>query len=409
MKRREAIWRQSSREISEAELARIIAGVNPLVAKVLEKALGSKDLNETEGEILARVQGEELEALVITANLLRKRAIGDTVTYIVNRNINFTNICSGNCGFCAFRVAPESPEALLYSLEEIGRRAREAWERGATEVCIQGGLHPDLNPNYYRDILLTVKESAPQIHIHAFSPMEITYGAEKAGMPVREYLTILREAGLDSMPGTAAEILVPEVRKIIAPKKMGVEKWVEVIRSAHKLGIPTSSTILYGHIEHPEHWVKHILLLRSIQQETGGFTELVPLGFVHPNTLLYREGLSRPGPLLEEHLKVHALSRLLLKGWINHVQVSWVKMGPKVSQLCLKGGADDFGGTLMEESISRLAGAKQGENMNPEMFRKLIWEIGRIPAQRSTTYAILNRFPLPSTPSAAECAFGKHA
>jgi FO synthase len=199
------------------------------------------------------------------------------------------------------------------------------------------------------------------------------------------------------------------VRKILAPKKMGVEKWVEVIRSAHKLGIPTSSTILYGHIEHPEHWVKHILLLRSIQQETGGFTELVPLGFVHPNTLLYREGLSRPGPLLEEHLKVHALSRLLLKGWINHVQVSWVKMGPKVSQLCLKGGADDFGGTLMEESISRLAGAKQGENMNPEMFRKLIWEIGRIPAQRSTTYAILNRFPLPSTPSAAECAFGKHA
>jgi len=382
-------------ENSEARLGRVISRLEPHVARLLEKALGSEDLNEAEGVILAQMEGEELKALLLVADLLRKRVVGDTVTYVVTRNINYTNICSVGCHFCAFRVVPGHARAVLYTLEEIGDRAKEAWERGATEVCVQGGLPLDLPPYYYRDIVLAIKAAAPQIHIHAFSPMEVAYGAEKTGMDLRDYLRMLRDAGLGSLPGTAAEILVPEVRKIIAPNKMTVAQWVEVIQTAHRLGIPTSSTILYGHIERPEHWVQHLLLLRSIQQENGGFTELVPLRFMHQNTELYRNGLCKTGPLLEKDLKVHALSRVLLKGWINHVQVSWVKMGREVCQLCLQGGADDFGGTLMEESISRLAGSNEGQNMEPGEFHCLILKIGRIPAQRSTTYQILKRFPQP--------------
>lgn len=382
-------------ENSEARLGRVISRLKPHVARLLEKALGSADLNEEEGVILAQMKGEELKALLLVADLLRKRVVGDTVTYVVTRNINYTNICSVGCRFCAFRVVPGHARAVLYTLEEIGDRAREAWERGATEVCVQGGLPLDLPPYYYRDIVLAIKAAAPQIHIHAFSPMEIAYGAEKTGMDLRDYLRMLRDAGLGSLPGTAAEILVPEVRKIIAPNKMTVAQWVKVIQTAHKLGIPTTSTLLYGHIERPEHWVQHLLLLRSIQQENCGFTELVPLRFMHQNTELYRNGLCKTGPRLEEDLKVHALSRVLLKGWINHVQVSWVKMGRKVCQLCLQGGADDFGGTLMEESISRLAGSNEGQNMEPGEFHCLISKIGRIPAQRSTIYQILKRFPEP--------------
>jgi 7,8-didemethyl-8-hydroxy-5-deazariboflavin synthase CofH subunit len=381
-----------AQEDGEKRLERVLSRLDHSLAGLLEKALGPKDLNEEEGMALAQAEGEELQALRLAADLLRKRAVGDTVTYVVTRNINYTNVCEVECSFCAFRVPPGSADAVLYTLEEIGRRAKEAWEQGATEVCVQGGLPSDLRPSYYREILQAIKEVAPQIHIHAFSPMEIAYGAERNGMDLRDYLKMLREAGLGSLPGTAAEILVPEIRRIIAPHKIDVPQWVNVIRTAHELGIPTTSTILYGHIESPLHWVQHLLLLRSIQQETGGFTELVPLGFIHRNTEIYRQGVARPGPSLEEHVKVHALSRLLLKGWINHVQVSWVKMGRRVCQYCLQGGADDFGGTLMEESISRLAGSEEGENMEPEAFQSLIREIGRVPAQRSTTYKILRRF-----------------
>jgi 7,8-didemethyl-8-hydroxy-5-deazariboflavin synthase CofH subunit len=386
-------YKRITEENGEARLGRVIGGLKPPVARLLEKALGPKDLDETEGIVLAGLEGEELRALRLAADLLRKKVVGDTITYVVTRNINYTNVCSVGCRFCAFRVAPGNAGAVLYTLEEIGGRAKEAWERGATEVCVQGGLHPDLPPYYYRDILLAIKAAAPQVHIHAFSPMEIAYGAERTGMELREYLRMLLEAGLGSLPGTAAEILVPEVRKIIAPNKMTIEQWVRVIRTAHDLGIPTTSTMLYGHVERPEHWVQHLLILRSIQQENGGFTEIVPLGFLHQNTELYRKGLCRSGPLLREHLKVHALSRVLLKGWINHVQVSWVKMGRTFCQQCLEGGADDFGGTLMEESISRLAGSEEGQNLEPEEFQRLIREIGRIPAQRSTTYKTLKRFP----------------
>ena len=385
------------RESSEAELNHLLGKLGSPVARALEKALRTKNLDQAEGLILAEAEGDDLHALLLTADLLRKRAVGDTITYVTTRNINFTNICSIGCTFCAFRTGPESPEAVFYSLEEIGTKAKEAWERGATEVCVQGGLAKDLRPTIYRDMLLTIKRAAPEIHIHAFSPMEVIYGAEKMGIGLREHLKMLREAGLGSLPGTAAEMLVPEIRKIICPNKMSVEQWVEVIRTAHNLGIPTTCTMLYGHVERPEHWVQHLLLLRSIQQETGGFTEIVPLGFMHKNTELYEKGWARPGPSIAEHLKVHALARLLLKGWIDHVQVSWVKMGRKVCQNCLQGGADDFGGTLMEENISRLAGSTEGQNMEPEEFHRLIREIGRIPAQRSTTYQILKRFPPPKT------------
>jgi len=380
-------------EDSEEELGRILGTIERPVARLLEKALGPDDLSESDGIVLAHVAGEELHALVLAADVLRKRAVGDTITYVITRNINFTNVCFIGCTFCAFKTGPKSPTAWNHSLQDVGKKAREAWERGGTEVCVQGGLPRKLEPYYYRDILRAILEAVPKIHIHAFSPMEVTYGVEKTGMDLRDYLKMLREAGLDSIPGTAAEILDPEIREVLSGNKVTVEQWVKVIRTAHELGIPTTSTIMYGCIERPEHWVRHMLLLRSIQQETGGFTEFVPLGFIHNNTIVYRRGLARAGATLEEHLKVHALGRILLKGWINHVQVAWVKMGPKVSQWCLRGGADDFGGTLMEESISRLAGSEEGENMDPEEFQDLIRQIDRIPAQRSTTYKILKRFP----------------
>lgn len=392
-------------EDSEEELGRILGRVGKPVAGVLEKALGPADLSEEDGLTLAAATGEELRALVLAADVLRRRAVGDTITYVITRNINFTNVCIIGCKFCAFMTGPKSPDAWNHSLQEIADKAREAWERGGTEVCVQGGLPKDLPPYYYRDIVRSIREGVPGIHIHAFSPMEIVYGVEKTGMGLRDYLRMLREAGLDSIPGTAAEILDPEIRRVLSKNKETVEQWVEVIRTAHEVGIPTTSTIMYGHVEQPEHWVRHMLLIRSIQQDTGGFTEFVPLGFIHQNTELYRSGLARPGATLEEHLKVHALSRVLLKGWIDHVQVAWVKMGRKVSQWCLQGGADDFGGTLMEESISRLAGSEEGENMEPEEFQEMIWEIGRIPAQRSTTYKILRTFP---TPSVSPSVAGRH-
>ncbi|MBI3014800.1 MAG: 5-amino-6-(D-ribitylamino)uracil--L-tyrosine 4-hydroxyphenyl transferase CofH [Candidatus Tectomicrobia bacterium] len=388
-------------EDSEEELGQILGNIESPVARLLEKALGPEDLSENDGLVLAQVKGEELHALLLAADVLRKRAVGDTITYVITRNINFTNVCIIGCKFCAFMTGPKSPDAWNHSLQDIGNKTREAWERGGTEVCVQGGLPRDLKPYYYRDILRAIREAVPQIHIHAFSPMEIIYGIEKTGMDLRDYLKMLREAGLDSIPGTAAEILDPQIRQVLSKNKVTVEQWMKVIRTAHELGIPTTSTIMYGHIEKPEHWVRHILLLRSIQQETGGFTEFVPLGFIHHNTDLYRSGLARPGATLEEHLKIHALSRILLKGWIDHVQVAWVKMGRTVSQWCLRGGADDFGGTLMEESISRLAGSEEGQNMDPEEFQDLIWQIGRTPAQRSTTYEILKRFPAPSASRSA--------
>src|ERR1700680_155504 len=268
----------------------------------------------------------------------------------------------------------------------MAQKAVEARALGATEVCIQGGLPHGLPPFYYRDILRAVKNAIPSMHIHAFSPMEIVYGVELTGMPLDDYLSMLRDNGLGTLPGTAAEILDDEIRHILSANKLSTAQWVEVIRTAHRCGIRTTSTLMYGHAETPAHWVRQMRLLRDIQSETGGFTEFVPLGFVHQNTLLFPPGLSRTGPTLAEHLKVHALARFLLAGSINNIQVSWVKLNRRLSQLCLHAGANDYGGTLMEENISREAGATAGQYTSPEDFQSLILEIGRIPAERNTTY-----------------------
>ena len=333
----------------------------PHVRGILEKARSGEGVSFEESLRLAIAEGADLDALVAVANELRRETVGDAITYVVNRNINFTNVCYVGCSFCGFGRGPGAADAYLLSLEEIVRRAGEARERGATEVCIQGGLPRDLDGFFYRDILRAIKRAIPEMHIHAFSPMEIAYGVDKTRMPLRDYLEMLKDEGLGSIPGTAAEILDDRIRQQLSPNKLPVARWVEIIRTAHALGIPSTSTMMYGHVEEPADWVKHIRLLRSIQSETSGFTEFVPLGFIHENTRLYRHGGARPGARREEHLRVHALARVLLHGAIPNVQVSWVKMGFELSLACLNAGANDFSGTLMEENISKAAGATFGD------------------------------------------------
>jgi 7,8-didemethyl-8-hydroxy-5-deazariboflavin synthase CofH subunit len=372
--------------------------VTPAIRSSIEKILDSQNgdsVSREEAYGLAHAEGDDLLGLLAAANLLRSELCGNLVTYVVNRNINFTNICFVGCKFCAFSRGPRESDTYFLEPKDVAQKALEAAQIGATEVCIQGGLPHGLPPYYYRDILRAVKSIAPSMHIHAFSPMEITYGVELTGMPLPDYLAMLRDNGLDTLPGTAAEILDDEIRHILSANKLSTAQWIEVIRSAHRLGIHTTSTLMYGHAETPEHWVRQMLLLREIQNETGGFTEFVPLGFVHQNTLLFQQGLSRTGPTLAEHLKVHALTRLLLAGSINNIQVSWVKLNRKLSQLCLHAGANDYGGTLMEENISREAGATAGQYTSPEDFQSLILEIGRIPAERNTLYSRINiKLPL---------------
>lgn len=370
---------------------------SPGLRSSLDKVLDTQDgasLNREECLRLAHVSGDDLFALVVAANDLRRQAVGDTVTYVVTRNINFTNVCIVGCKFCAFAVGPRHETAYFLSLDEIADRVRQAAHRGATEVCIQGGLPRDLPPYYYRDILRAVKAAVPAMHCHAFSPMEMLYGVELTGMPVREYLLMLKDAGLDTLPGTAAEILDDDVRHVLSRNKLSVAQWREIIETAHECGIRSTSTLMYGHLETPEQWVNQLLLLREIQSRTGGFTEFVPLGFIHDNTLLFEQGLARAGATLEEHMRIHALARVMLAGSIDHVQVSWVKLGREVSQLALLAGADDYGGTLFEENISRLAGASFGQYVSTEEFQERILELGRIPAQRNTTYTRLT-YPEP--------------
>jgi FO synthase len=345
-----------------------------------------------QGLKLATAGGPALEALLAVADQLRRETVGDTISYVVNRNINFTNVCFVGCSFCGFGRGPGAADAYSLSFEEMAHRAREAWDRGATEVCIQGGLPRDLDGFYYRDLLRAIKRAIPEMHVHAFSPMEIDYGVLKTGLPLRDYLRMLKDEGLGSIPGTAAEILDDRVRRELSPNKLPAGRWVEIITAAHELGIPTTSTMMYGHVEEPADWVRHILLLRTIQMRTGGFTEFVPLGFIHENTRLYRHGGARPGAKREEHLRVHALARVLLHGAIKNLQVSWVKLGFEMSLECLQAGANDFSGTLMEESISKAAGATFGEFVSPEEFRAKIRSIGRVPAERTTTYKIRRRF-----------------
>ncbi len=363
--------------------------------RILEKGICGKELSVEDAAYLFCLQDiSDISALAVSADYIRKEDVGDVVTYVVNRNINFTNICNVYCGFCNF-MAPEGDErAYFLSMDEVAKKAVDAWERGATEVCMQGGMHPDINGNYYVELIRTVKKAVPQIHTHAFSPYEIYYGAKTLGVEEEDFIYMLKDVGHNTFPGTAAEILVEEVRKRIAPKKIPTDVWIRVVKKAHKCGMKTTSTIMYGHLDEPHHWAMHLSVLRDIQKETGGFTEFVPLRFIPWNTRLFRnsKGKVKEGPSDVSQLKMYAVSRHMLRGWINNIQVSWVKQGPEFAQFSLTVGANDFGGTLMEEQISRFAGASHGEYFPPEEFRRLTREIGRIPAERSTTYKILKMF-----------------
>jgi 7,8-didemethyl-8-hydroxy-5-deazariboflavin synthase CofH subunit len=365
---------------------------SPALLECLEATQAGRELTFDQALLLATAEAADLQALVSFADTLRRETVGDAITYVVNRNINFTNVCFVGCSFCGFGKGPGAPDAYSLSPDDVVRKAREAWDVGATEVCIQGGLPRDLNGFFYRDILRAIKRAIPAMHVHAFSPMEISYGVDKTGMPLRDYLQMMKDEGLGSIPGTAAEILDDRVRRELSPNKLPVARWVEIITTAHELGIPTTSTMMYGHVEDSTDWVRHILLLRTIQKRTGGFTEFVPLGFIHENTRLFKHGGARPGARLEEHLRVHALARVVLHGAIKNIQVSWVKLGFETSLACLKAGANDFSGTLMEENISKAAGATFGEYVSPQDFRRMIRSIGRIPAERSTTYKIRQLF-----------------
>jgi 7,8-didemethyl-8-hydroxy-5-deazariboflavin synthase CofH subunit len=390
-----------TRLISDSELQdfpalewhRIAATTSSELGNALDQVMASQDgslLSREQCLLLANAEGDDLLALLVAADMLRRDVVGNLVTYVVNRNINFTNVCFVGCKFCAFSRGPREADSYFHSLETMAQKAVEAWTLGATEVCIQGGLPHGLPPFYYRDILRAIKEAVPGMHIHAFSPMEIVYGVELTGMTLPDYLRMLRDNGLDTLPGTAAEILDDDVRFVLSRNKLSTQQWKEVVRTAHQCGIRSTSTLMYGHVETPTHWVNQLLLLREIQEQTGGFTEFVPLGFVHQNTLLFHQGIARPGPTLAEHLKIHALARVMLAGAINNIQVSWVKLNRRLSQLCLHAGANDYGGTLMEENISREAGATAGQYTSAEEFQSLILETGRIPAERNTTYTRIN-------------------
>jgi 7,8-didemethyl-8-hydroxy-5-deazariboflavin synthase CofH subunit len=382
----------------DAERARRALESSPSgVREVLEKAVGGGELCFDQGMLLANAEGAALDALVAVADHLRRETAGDAITYVVNRNINFTNVCFVGCSFCGFGRGPGAADAYSLSPEHVARKAVEAWERGATEVCIQGGLPRDLDGFFYRDILRAIKRAIPAMHVHAFSPMEISYGVDKTGMPLQDYLRMMKDEGLGSIPGTAAEILDDRVRQELSPNKLPVARWVQTITTAHELGIPTTSTMMYGHVEEPADWVRHILLLRTIQRRTGGFTEFVPLGFIHEKTRLFKHGGARAGAGPDEHLRVHALARVLLHGAIQNIQVSWVKLGFEISLGCLNAGANDFSGTLMEENISKAAGATHGEYVSPQEFRRLIRSIGRVPAERTTTYKIRRIFGAAAT------------
>ncbi len=367
------------------------------VSDLLEGALRGDELSSRDAERLLTVQGADFHALIAAADLARQQDCGDDVSYVVCRNINFTNICYVGCSFCGFARHKDDPvDAYDRSHAEILEKCQNAIERGATEVCIQGGIHPNKTHQHYRDILLAIKEVYPDLHIHAYSPEEIDFGHRKSGMKLEEYLQWLIDAGLGTMPGTAAEILVDEIRDILAPNKLMTARWVEIIKAAHGLGLRSTSTLMYGHIEKPRHIAAHLDILREIQKETGGFTEFVPLGFIHERNLLYHLLGARPGPSMQEDLRMIAVSRLFLRPWIINIQISWVKMGHKLGQMALCAGANDFGGTLMEESISRESGSDFGENTPPEEFRRLIRELGRVPVERTTLYDVVQRFEDPA-------------
>src|SRR5882672_4215168 len=365
------------------------------VRPILARALDGHEVSVDDGITLTGVAGRDLHSLTLVADEMRRRQAGDAVTYVVNRNINFPNVCIKHCTFCAFSRDHREEEGYLLPLAEVVRRAEEASELGATEVCIQAGLPPKLDGRYYIDLTRAITAELPALHIHAFSPEEVLYGTVRSGMPIKEYLAELKDAGLGTLPGTSAEILVQEIRDRIARGRITVDQWVEVITTAHALGIRTTSTIMYGHVETPEHWVRHLALLRAIQKDTGGFTEFVPLSLIHSEAPMYAKQLVpgvRPGPSGAEVVRMHALARVMLGAVIPNVQASWVKEGPKLAQLLLDAGANDLGGTLINESISTSAGAGYGQLVGPGEIVRLIRDAGRAPAQRDTLYRIVKRY-----------------
>jgi FO synthase len=378
------------------------AGSTAGLAAILTAARAGHDLGEPDVERLFSARGRDLQAVLEAADALRAEVVGETVTYVVNRNINYTNICSYHCGFCAFSKGRGHTDlrgpAYDLDLSEIARRTVEAAARGATEVCLQGGIHPRFTGQTYLDIVGAVKTAVPHMHVHAFSPLEVRHGATTLGLPLADYLGRLRDAGLSTLPGTAAEILDDEVRAIICADKLNTDEWLEVIGTAHEVGLRTTATIMYGHVEGPQHWARHLLRLRRLQARTGGITEFVPLGYVHMEAPLWRKGRTRSGPTWQESLLMHAVARLVLHPLVPNIQASWVKMGADGAARCLQAGANDLGGTLMDESITRAAGGVHGQLLDAAQLQALAAGIGRPARQRSTVYGA------PSVPAAAGLA-----
>jgi len=373
----------------------LFKNADPIVSKILNNALSDKEISVEDALILYNTTGIDFHLVGFVADEIRRRRVGDIVSYVVNRNINFTNVCIKQCGFCAFSRDFREEEGYFLPTEEIVRRAKEAHQLGATEVCIQAGLPPDMEGDLYENICREIKKEIPDIHIHGFSPEEILYGATRSETSIEEFLKRMKEAGVNTLPGTSAEILDQKLRDKISPGRISVKDWEKVIKTAHKMGINTTSTMMFGHLETLEHRVRHIAKLREIQKETGGFTEFVPLNFIPDEAPMYKHQLHegiKEGANGNDVLLTHAIARIMLNNSINNLQMSWVKEGQKMSQLLLMWGANDFGGTLINESISTSAGSEHGQLLRPKEIRRLIKEIGRIPAERDTNYKILRKF-----------------
>lgn len=375
-------------QFSSSEL---FSRVDLSIAKILEKAVEGDEVSIEDGTKLFESDGAGFLALTLVADHLRSLSVGNLVTYVVNRNINFTNVCIKRCGFCAFSRDHREEEGYFLPIEEVVRRCKEAWDYGATEVCIQAGLPPRMQGDLYIKICQAIKHELPDIHIHGFSPEEVLYGAVRSNCSPKEYLVQLKSAGVGSLPGTSAEILDQDLRDKISPGRITVDQWVEIITAAHSLGISTTATVMFGHVESYEHISRHIGLIRDIQRFTGGFTEFVPLSFISSEAPMYRNGSIKgikSGPTGMDVVKVHAIARIMLHKYINNIQASWVKEGSKVSQILLNAGVNDLGGTLINESISTSAGATHGQLMKPNELQNLIVNAGKIPAERYTTYQI---------------------